>query len=77
MAKAKKRFVYEMKRDDLPKADLRKEIGKIQKVSFGHGGYQDAGIGVSFSLGSDKASWGVHDFWGAWAISRSKSQRSI
>ena len=44
-----------------------KKIGKIKKVSFGLGGYQDAQIGVSFSLGSDKESWGVCDFWGQWA----------
>jgi CRISPR/Cas system CMR-associated protein Cmr1 (group 7 of RAMP superfamily) len=26
---------------------------------------------VSFVLGSDKESWGVHDFWGTWATKRS------
>lgn len=49
---------------------LRKEIGKIKFVSFGNGGYQDACIGISFSLGND--SWGVSDFWGAWSIERSE-----
>lgn len=49
----------------------RKEIGKIKSIHFGHGGYQDAMIGVSFTLGSDKGSWGVCDFWGSWAIERS------
>lgn len=46
-------------------------IGKIQAARFGHGGYQDAMIGVSWTLGSDKESWGVGDFWGACAIKRS------
>lgn len=50
---------------------MEKRIGKIKKASFGHGGYQDACIGVSFDLGSDKDLWGVGDFWGAWATTRS------
>ncbi len=50
---------------------METRIGKIKKASFGHGGYQDACIGVSFDLGSEKDSWGVFDFWGAWAIERS------
>src|SRR5690606_8901670 len=52
---------------------FRKEIGKIQGVRFGSGGYQDACIGVTFVLGSDKESWVVHDFGGAWATKRSSS----
>lgn len=44
-------------------------IGKIAACHFGHGGYQDACIGVSFTLSS--GSWGVSDFWGAWAMNRS------
>jgi len=44
-------------------------LGKIVSCEFGHGGYQDACIGVSFSLGGD--SWGVGDFWGGWYIDRS------
>lgn len=50
---------------------METRIGKIKKVSFGKGGYEDAGIGVTFTLGSDKELWGVNDFWGAWAIERS------
>jgi hypothetical protein len=50
---------------------MRTEIGKIKKCKFGEGGYQEAMIGVSFELGSDKRSWGVSDFWGSWAIERS------
>lgn len=45
------------------------ELGKIKSVEFGHGGYQDACIGVTFVLGGE--SWGVSDFWGDWAIERS------
>lgn len=42
----------------------RKELGKINKVRFGFGGYQDAMIGITFDLGGQ--SWGVGDFWGQW-----------
>jgi hypothetical protein len=45
----------------------RLEIGKIKSVKFGAGGYDDAMLGVSFTLGSDKTSWGVGDFFGTWA----------
>ena len=48
---------------------MRKQIGKIQKVSFGHGGYQEAMIGISFTLGGE--GWGVSDFWGSWSLERS------
>jgi len=44
---------------------MRSELGKIQKVKFGMGGYQDAMIGFSFDLGG--VSWGVGDFWGCWS----------
>lgn len=40
---------------------IEKKIGKIQSVKFGHGGYQDAMLGISFTLGSDAESWGVGD----------------
>ena len=46
----------------------RKEIGKIKRISFGFGGYQDVMIGISFVLGGE--SWGVNDFSGAWATER-------
>lgn len=39
-------------------------IGKIQKISVGFGGYQDAVLGLSITLGSP--SWGVCDFKGFW-----------
>ena len=44
-----------------------KRIGKIQYIAFGFGGYQEAQIGISVTLGSDKESWGVGDFRGPWA----------
>jgi hypothetical protein len=48
---------------------METRIGKIKRAIVGMGGYQDAMFGVSFDLGSDKDSWGVSDFWGAWAPS--------
>ena len=44
---------------------IRKELGKIQSIRFGMGGYQDTMIGIRFDLGGN--SWGVSDFWGYWA----------
>lgn len=32
---------------------MEKRIGKIQKIKFGFGGYQDAQFGVSVTLSSD------------------------
>lgn len=49
---------------------MRTQLGKIQKVAFGHGGYQDVQIGIRFQLGGE--SWGVGDFWGDWALTRSE-----
>lgn len=48
---------------------LEARLGKISACRFGSGGYQDACIGVSFTLSG--GAWGVGDFWGAWAIKRS------
>lgn len=39
-------------------------LGKIDYVSFGHGGYQDAQFGISFGFSFDGC--GVSDFWGFW-----------
>ena len=50
--------------------DERKELGKIQKVWVGMGGYQDAMFGVGFTLGGQ--GWGVSDWWGFWSPSRMK-----
>lgn len=47
------------------------KLGKIQNVKFGFGGYQDAMIGISFTL--EGSGWGVCDFWGQWSIERSKN----
>lgn len=44
----------------------RKELGKIQAVKFGFGGYQDIQFGISFTLGGE--AWGVGDFIGGWGI---------
>ena len=41
-----------------------KKIGKIQSISFGFGGYQDAMLGLSVTLGND--SWEDNDFRGGW-----------
>lgn len=48
-----------------------KQLGKIQKCEFGKGGYQDAMVGISFTLGGE--GWGVGDFWGYWATEISRS----
>jgi hypothetical protein len=40
-------------------------LGKIEKVKFGYGGYQDAMFGVSFTLSNSGS--GVCDFKGAWS----------
>jgi len=55
---------------------MEKRLGKIQSVRFGYGGYQDACIGLSVTLGSD--GWGVGDFKGTWdaeLIKRSESTK--
>ena len=43
---------------------MEKKLGKIESVRFGHGGYQDACIGLSVTLGD--GGWGVGDFKGGW-----------
>jgi hypothetical protein len=43
---------------------LRKELGSIKHVRFGLGGYQDACIGIHFSLCGD--GWGVNDSKSSW-----------
>lgn len=48
----------------------RTELGYIKQASFGYGGYQDAMIGLSITLGGK--SWGVSHFKGAWGIDRSE-----
>lgn len=43
----------------------RKELGRIQTIKVGHVGYQDAYLGVGFTLGGK--GWGVCDSWGFWS----------
>ncbi len=47
---------------------INKKLARIEKASFGHGGYQDAEIGISFTFGSE--GWGIGDFWGFWGTKR-------
>jgi hypothetical protein len=49
---------------------LRTELGRIQSVTFGWGGYQDVQLGINFKLGGQ--SWGVMDFNGYWGIERTE-----
>jgi hypothetical protein len=43
---------------------MTKELGKIEKVRFGHCGYQDSCLGISFVL-SGKG-WGLTDSKSTW-----------
>tara|TARA_B110000503_G_scaffold116513_1_gene175705 strand:+ start:3123 stop:3458 length:336 start_codon:yes stop_codon:yes gene_type:complete len=43
---------------------MEKKLGKIEKVSFGLGGYQNVQLGISLTLGN--GTWGVGDFKGDW-----------
>lgn len=45
---------------------MRTELGSIQKIAFGFGGYQDAMLGINFLLGGK--SWSAGDFKGAWGV---------
>jgi hypothetical protein len=46
----------------------RKTLGRIEKASFGWGGYQDAMIGLTVTLSGE--SWGVTDHRGMWGTER-------
>lgn len=46
---------------------MEDRIGKIQEVRFGIGGYNDAQMGLTVTLGSAKGSWGVMSFKGFWS----------
>ena len=48
---------------------MEERLGKIERASFGLGGYQEAEIGLSVTLGD--GSWGVQDWKGTWAMKRS------
>jgi hypothetical protein len=43
---------------------MEKRLGKIKKVYFGIGGYQDCQLGIHFQLGGDM--WGVNDGKSVW-----------
>lgn len=43
---------------------MEKQLGKIQDVYFGIGGYQDCCIGIYFTLGG--TGWGVNDSKTTW-----------
>lgn len=47
---------------------MEKRIGKINYISLGYGGYQDAQFGLNIDLSSKKDGWGVCDFKGFWSI---------
>ena len=49
------------------------KIGKICKVSFGKGGYDEAMFGLTVELGSN--GWGVSHFNGTWSSPPSKGAR--
>lgn len=51
----------------------RENLGKISHISFGMGGYQDAQLGITFTL--EGKGWGVCDFWGYWASDPSPSAK--
>lgn len=55
---------------DTTRQTTRTELGSIKKASFGFGGYQDAMIGLSITLGGK--SWGCGDFKGEWSIERTE-----
>jgi len=49
---------------------MSKELGKIENVYYGLGGYQDAMLGISFQLSF--GSCGTGDFWGYWDLERTE-----
>ena len=55
---------------------MEKRLGKIESVRFGLGGYQDACLGLSVTLGTK--GWVVGDFKGSWdaeSIKRTESTK--
>ena len=54
---------------------METKIGKIQQIHVGYGSYQDAQLGVSVTLGSDKDAWGVVDFKGFWGMKPSPNAK--
>ena len=49
---------------------MKTELGKIQEVTIGYGGYQDAQLGIGFTLGGK--GWGIGTgCYRAWGTKRS------
>ena len=51
----------------------RTQLGRIQRATFGFGGYQDAQFGLSLQFGGE--SWAVNTFIGAWGMKPSESAK--
>lgn len=66
---AKEKIINSQLMNKGKKKMTRTELGSIQSIKFGWGGYQDAMLGLSVTLGGK--SWGAGDFRGAWGIERS------
>lgn len=54
-------------------SEIRKELGKIKKITFGYGGYQDSMLG--FTIDFEGNGWGVSTFIGQWSMEPSKSTK--
>lgn len=52
---------------------MEKKIGRITSATFGHGGYQDAQLGLSLTF--EGKGWGVSDFQGMWSGPPSESSK--
>ena len=50
-----------------------KKLGKISSVRFGHGGYQDACLGVSLTF--EGKGWGVGTWIGGWDAEKIKCDK--
>lgn len=53
---------------------MSRSLGKITRVSFGTGGYQDAMFGFSFSFDSSEG-WSITDWKGVWSGKPSASAK--
>jgi len=53
---------------------MENKLGKIRKIGFGYGGYQDAmfGLSLEFSFGSGR----VADFKGSWGVDMKPSEHA-
>jgi len=55
---------------------MEKILGKIEKVRYGFGGYDDAMFGLSLTFSMDGGKRGVSDFRGTWITRSSNAQFS-